>query len=115
VFVVLVGANARVVVGLVSCRQLLVIGYYMIGKRDPSSHRTPEQIQKMDSGYNATPTNIKKRSERNEARSLVSKKVGKAAVAGKDIDHIKPVRSGGTNAPGNLRVRSRHANRGWEK
>jgi hypothetical protein len=87
----------------------------MPGKRDSSSHRTPAQIKAMDAGYNHTPSNIKKRGERNQARALVSKKIGKQAVAGKDIDHIKPVRSGGTNAPGNLRVRSQHANRGWEK
>ena len=83
--------------------------------RDPSSHRTPGQIKKMDRGYNHTPTNIGKRVERDQARAIMTKKLGKTAVAGKDIDHIRPVRSGGTNAPGNLRVRDQHSNRGWEK
>jgi hypothetical protein len=87
----------------------------MPGKRDPSSHRTPAQIHKMDSGYNHTVANIAKRSQRNEARRIVGKQLGKAAIAGKDVDHVKPVRDGGTNAPGNLRPRSPHANRGWEK
>jgi hypothetical protein len=87
----------------------------MAEKRDPSSHRTPGQIFKMDRGYNHRPDIIDKRVERDQARALMTKKLGKAAVAGKDIDHIKPVRSGGTNAPGNLRVRDRHSNRGWEK
>jgi hypothetical protein len=87
----------------------------MPGVRDPSSHRTPEQITKQVKGYNARPENVKKRSQRNQARAIVAKKVGKAAIAGKDVDHIKPVRSGGSNSPSNLRVRSQHANRGWER
>ena len=82
-------------------------------KRDPSSHRTPSQIRKMDRGYNSTPENIKKRSMRNEAR----KKLAKAGLVskgdGKDVDHIKPVRSGGSNARSNLRVMSRSKNRAW--
>jgi hypothetical protein len=85
------------------------------GKRDPSSHRTLEQIHEMDHGYNHRPDIIKNRSERNQARSIMRKKLGEKAIAGKDIDHKKMVKDGGTNAPGNLRVRSRHANRGWEK
>lgn len=82
--------------------------------RDPSSHRTPAQIKKMDRGYNATPEKIKGRSLRNQARSIMSKKLGAAAIAGKDIDHKTPVRSGGSNAKGNLAVKDRHTNRGWE-
>lgn len=85
------------------------------GKRDPSSHRTPEQIHTMDAGYNATPSNIHKREMRNQARATVRKEVGDAAIKGKDVDHIKPVRSGGSNDRKNLRVRSVHANRGWER
>lgn len=83
------------------------------GKRDPSSHRTPEQIHKMDAGYNHV--HSLDRSERNKARRIMAKRVGRAAIAGKDIDHKKMVIHGGTNAPGNLRVRSIHANRGWER
>jgi hypothetical protein len=37
---------------------------------------------------------------------------GKAALAGKDIDHKKPLRKGGSNGHGNLRVRAVKANRG---
>ncbi len=85
------------------------------GNRDPSSHRTPAQIKKMDRGYNSTPENIKKRSQRNQARAIVKKDLGAAAIAGKDVDHKRPVRSGGSNARSNLRVRSQHANRGWER
>jgi hypothetical protein len=85
------------------------------GKRDPSSHRTPAQITKQVKGYNHEPANIKKRSQRNSARAIVKKDLGAAAIAGKDVDHKRPVRSGGTNARSNLRVRSEHANRGWNR
>lgn len=85
------------------------------GKRDPSSHRTPAQIHAMDAGYNHRPNIIARRSERNQARRIVAKDLGKAAIAGKDIDHKKMVKDGGTNARGNLRVLSPHKNRGWER
>lgn len=85
------------------------------GKRDPSSHRTPEQIHAMDHGYNHRPVIVKEREMRNEARAMMKRKLGSKAIAGKDIDHKRMVKDGGTNAPGNLRVRSRHANRGWNK
>jgi hypothetical protein len=84
-------------------------------KRDPSSHRTPGQVARQVKGYNHRPENIKKRSQRNSARRIVEKDVGKAALRGKDVDHIRPVRSGGGNARSNLRVRSEHANRGWRR
>jgi hypothetical protein len=31
------------------------------GKRDPISHRTPEQVHEMDNGYNAQPEHVKTR------------------------------------------------------
>lgn len=85
------------------------------GKRDPSSHRTPEQIHKMDHGYNHRPDIIKNRSERNSARRIMKKDLGAKALEGKDVDHKKMVIHGGTNARSNLRLRTPHANRGWEK
>lgn len=88
---------------------------YGKGQRDPSSHRTPEQIHEMDAGYNHRPKIIKNRSERNQARSIMRKALGAKAIAGKDIDHKKMVKDGGTNARSNLRVRSEHANRGWDR
>jgi len=35
--------------------------------------------------------------------------------AGKDIDHITPLRKGGKSTPGNLRLRSKKANEGDNK
>ena len=82
-------------------------------KRDPKSHRTPTQIKRMDRTYNSRPDMIERRQKNNEARALMEKKLGKAAVAGKDIDHKKPLRHGGVNSPSNLRVLSKSRNRGW--
>lgn len=87
----------------------------MPSSRDPSSHRTPDQIKKMDRGYNHTPEHIKGRSQRNQARRIMTKKVGAEAIAGKDVDHKVKVMNGGSNAPSNLRVRTEHINRGWER
>jgi hypothetical protein len=89
------------------------VGTEYYGKRDPSSHRTPEQIKQMDHGYNRV--HSLDRSERNKARRIMKKRVGAKAIEGKDIDHKKMVIHGGTNAPSNLRIRTPHKNRGWER
>ena len=88
---------------------------YSKGSRDPSSHRTPGQIHKMDHGYNHRPAIVKNREERNEARSIMRKEKGEAAIRGKDVDHKKKVIDGGTNARSNLRIRTEHWNRGWDR
>ena len=85
----------------------------MAGTRDPTSHRTPEQMRKMDRGYNARPENIKKRAMNNKARKIM-KKAG-ADIAGKDVHHKRAIRHGGGNGGGNLAVSSVHRNRGWER
>lgn len=48
---------------------------------------------------------------RHRARRKVIKKLGKAAVNGKDVDHKTKLKSGGGNGIKNLRVRARKANR----
>jgi len=69
--------------------------------------------------YHGKPEQIKQRAERVKAQRLVDKtgvdknNNGKAdAREGKDIDHKKPLRSGGSSAKSNLRIRSVKANRG---
>jgi hypothetical protein len=51
--------------------------------------------------------------ERQKARRLYDKK--KIDRSGKDIDHVKPIRKGGKTKPGNLRLRSRTANKADNK
>lgn len=77
--------------------------------------RTKAESARHYETYQSRPEQIAKRSERNKARRLMEKKVGKDALKGKDVDHKRMIKDGGTNAPGNLRVRSVAANRGWEK
>lgn len=62
--------------------------------------------------YQGTTEQKKNRAQRNKARRLMIRE-GKAAKGdGKDVDHIKPMKSGGTSAKSNLRMRSKSANRG---
>lgn len=85
------------------------------GVRDPSSHRTPEQIRKMDRGYNSTPEMIRRRGMQNKARSIMAKEVGAAKLEGKDVDHKVMLDNGGGNGRSNLRIRSEKQNRGWRR
>lgn len=87
----------------------------MAGKRDPSTHRTPEQMKQHYKDYGGKPEHIKERAQRNAARAAMEKRVGKAAIAGKDVDHKKRIAHGGSNAASNLRVQSMAKNRGWRR
>ena len=61
--------------------------------------------------YENQPEQVKNRMARNRARAAVERKYGKAALKGKDVDHKVPLRSGGSTAASNTRLRSVHANR----
>lgn len=65
--------------------------------------------------YQGKPEQVAKRSLRNKARRAVEADVGKAALKGKDVDHKKMIKDGGTNARSNLRVTTPGKNRGWKK
>lgn len=82
-------------------------------RRDPKSHRTPGQIRRQVKGYDARPENVKKRTKTNAARRQMEKEGKVKKGDGKDVDHIKPLRSGGSNARSNLRAISKSKNRGW--
>jgi hypothetical protein len=61
--------------------------------------------------YHGKPKQKRERAARTRARELMKKK-GRAKVGdGKDIDHKKPIRSGGSNGINNLRARGKSANR----
>jgi 5-methylcytosine-specific restriction endonuclease McrA len=49
--------------------------------------------------------------ERKRARRLMIKEKGAAALKGKEVDHIKMLATGGSNARSNLTILSRKANR----
>jgi hypothetical protein len=82
-------------------------------KRDPSSHRTPGQIKRKNAGYDARPENVKKRSNNNKARAMLEKEGRVRKGDGKDVDHKKPQREGGSNKRSNLRVLPASKNRAW--
>ena len=63
--------------------------------------------------YHAKPEQKKNRAKRNAARSMLSKEGVVAKGDGKDVDHKKPLRSGGGNSRSNLRPMSVAKNRGW--
>ena len=65
--------------------------------------------------YQGTPEQIKKRAERVKARRMMEKTGAAKKGYGKDVDHIKPMRSGGTSTKANLRMRSKSANRSDNK
>lgn len=65
--------------------------------------------------YHGKPEQIKNRAERVKARRMMEKTGAVTKGDGKDVDHKKPLRSGGTTTKSNLRVRSKSANRGDNK
>ena len=65
--------------------------------------------------YQGTPEQIKNRAERVKARRMMEKTGAASKGDGKDVDHVKPMRSGGTSVKGNLRMRSKSANRSDNK
>lgn len=84
-----------------------------MSKRDPVTHRTPEQIKKMNRTYGARPENVEKRVKNNQARAMLMKEGLVKKGDGKDVDHKKPLRSGGGNSRSNLRAIPKARNRGW--
>lgn len=64
-----------------------------------------------DKAYQKRPEVRRRHRERLRARRLAIKLYGKAAVEGKDVDHVKSLVRGGSNRPGNLRLRDPRANR----
>lgn len=61
------------------------------------------------------PKAVAKASARKQARRVMERKHGKEALKGMDVDHIKPLAKGGTNAPSNLRLISSAKNRARNK
>jgi hypothetical protein len=64
-----------------------------------------------DVAYEHRPAEKLKHAERVKAHRHMVARYGKAALAGKDVDHIVALQGGGSNAPSNWRLRSISANR----
>ena len=77
--------------------------------------QSPARKAAYDKAYESTPEQKKKRAMRNAARREMIKE-GRAAVGdGKDVDHRRMLKDGGSNARSNLRVVSQKKNRGWRR
>lgn len=77
--------------------------------------QSPERKAEYDKMYNARPEQRKKRAMRNKARRELEKEGLVHKGDGKDVDHRKMLRDGGSNARSNLRVVSEEKNRGWKR
>lgn len=65
--------------------------------------------------YKAKPEQIKMRVARNKARRQAIRE-GKVAVGdGKELDHIKPLSKGGTNAKSNIRITTKSKNSSFSR
>ena len=72
---------------------------------------TATKRSKQQRAFNSKPEQKKKRAMRNKARRQAIREGRVKKGDGKDIDHKRPLRNGGSNAKSNQRVRSRRANR----
>lgn len=80
--------------------------YMTNGKRD---------YKKENEKYNSRPSQIKKRSARNQARAAMVK-AGKVKKGdGLDVDHVKALSKGGLNKMYNLRAATQSANRSFSR
>ena len=77
--------------------------------------QSPERKAAYDKAYGARPEQKKKRAMRNAARRELEREGKVHKGDGKDVDHKKMLKDGGSNARSNLRVVSEKKNRGWRR
>lgn len=65
--------------------------------------------------YQGRPEQIKNRSQRNQARAMLAKAKGAAAIRGKDVAHGKAISKGGSNSLSNLFAESASSNRSFSR
>jgi len=65
--------------------------------------------------YQGTEEQKKNRAKRNAARAKLAKTGRVSKGDGKDVDHVIPLSKGGANVAGNLRVKTKSANRSFKR
>jgi len=70
---------------------------------------TPRNYRREYANYHSKPEQKANRAARNRARLKIRKRVGSAAIAGKDVDHKD--RNPQNNSTSNLRIQSKRRNR----
>ena len=84
----------------------------IVGKnKRPKSNKATGRDYSYDKEYESKKKQVANRVKRNAARRAMTAAKGKAALKGKDVDHKKPLKSGGSNAKSNLRVTTKKKNR----
>jgi hypothetical protein len=61
------------------------------------------------------PERVKQRAQRNKARSMMAKKVGKSALKGKDVGHRTALSKGGLSSMFNIMVQNQGENRSFSR
>lgn len=77
--------------------------------------QSPARKAQYDAWYNAKPEQKKKRAMRNAARRELMREGVVHKGDGKDVDHKRMLKNGGTNSRSNLRAVSQKTNRGWRR
>ena len=77
--------------------------------------QSPERKAAYDKAYNARPQEKKRRAMRNAARRELMREGVVHKGDGKDVDHKRMLKNGGSNARSNLRAVSQKTNRGWRR
>lgn len=75
--------------------------------------QSPARKKQYDAAYNRRPEQKKKRAMRNAARRKLMEEGVVHKGDGKDVDHVRMLKDGGSNSRKNLRVVSKETNRGW--
>lgn len=75
--------------------------------------QSPKRKAEYDAWYNRKPEQKKKRAMRNAARRKLMEEGLVRKGDGKDVDHKRMLKDGGSNARSNLRAVSKEENRGW--
>lgn len=75
----------------------------------------PRPYKKEYAQYQGKPEQIKNRAKRNAARAALMKRGTVRKGDGMDVDHVVPLSKGGSNGKGNLRAKSKSANRSFKR
>lgn len=86
-----------------------------LGMRKPFNKSTGRDYESEYARYQGTSEQKLKRAARNGARASMAK-AGKVRKGdGKDVDHKRALKNGGSSSPGNLRVLPSSKNRGFPR